>query len=249
VSRLLILGCSARKRGGPEPVEPLERYDGPMWRIVRHYLASEPLFGSDLEIWALSAEFGLVGRDEQIPMYERLMDERRAHELRPGVTARLAKVIRPDHKYVCLAVSERYMTAIEGVEGLLPDGARVTITNGTAGVKLAQLKAWLGGRDWQPRDDLPMRLEGKTDGERRMNLCGVTVRATPDEVFEVARRGIERGERGVRLFRDWYVQVDGKRVSPKWLVSKLSGVPTSRFDAGDARRVLVHLGIDVERVV
>jgi ABC-type multidrug transport system ATPase subunit len=44
------------------------------------------------------------------------------------------------------------------------------------------------------------------------------------------------------------VLLDGQPVAPKWLVSQLTGLPTSDFDASAARRVLLALGIDVEHV-
>ncbi|NNJ13466.1 hypothetical protein EKD04_024375 [Chloroflexales bacterium ZM16-3] len=41
--RLLILKCSARKRGGPEPTPVADRYDGPRWQVLRSYLRAQPM--------------------------------------------------------------------------------------------------------------------------------------------------------------------------------------------------------------
>lgn len=77
---------------------------------------------------------------------------------------------------------------------------------------------------------------------------GVPITLSRAAVLDAARAGIAAGDPGVQRFRDWYVLVDGQRVAPKWLVSAISGLPTTMFDASNARRVLLALGIDVERV-
>ncbi|NTU80213.1 MAG: hypothetical protein HGA45_12535 [Chloroflexales bacterium] len=57
--RLLILKCSAAKPGGPEPIPASERYGGPLWRVLRHYQRVQPIFAADLDVYGLSAEYGL----------------------------------------------------------------------------------------------------------------------------------------------------------------------------------------------
>ena len=60
--RLLILSCSQRKRPNRVLLPALERYDGPVFRMLRKFLRSCPARESHLEIYILSAQFGLLHR-------------------------------------------------------------------------------------------------------------------------------------------------------------------------------------------
>jgi hypothetical protein len=66
--------------------------------------------------------------------------------------------------------------------------------------------------------------------------------------MELARQGLTNDPHGAHRYRDWYVLVDGQPVAPKWLVSRISGLPAHAFDAAGARRVLLALGVSLERV-
>jgi hypothetical protein len=68
---------------------------------------------------------------------------------------------------------------------------------------------------------------------------------SPEEVLALARRALAERWGDPYNFRDWYAVVDEERVSTKWLVSLLSGLDVSEFQASEARRVLRKLGIAV----
>jgi len=89
----------------------------------------------------------------------------------------------------------------------------------------------------------PVALRGK------VMLSGVLLHMTRENVFVRARAALANDDAGARRYRDCYVRVDDQRVAAKWLASVISGLPTSRFDASNARRALLALGINVERVV
>jgi hypothetical protein len=57
-----------------------------------------------------------------------------------------------------------------------------------------------------------------------------------------------RGYREFANFQSWYVVVGNERVAPKWLVSQITGLPVSNFSTKEALRLLVQLGIEVNRV-
>lgn len=246
--RLVILACSARKSDAPQPVPAIDRYDGPMWRILRNFLRDEPLFARALDIWALSAQFGLVPACEFIPPYEQKMTADRAQELRPCVQARLQTVLDNSYDDICLALSSQYMAALEGWEELLPSGVRVTRTDGPMGIKLSRLKAWLRREEWTEKDMLPQRLEAVPNAPGRAQVAGVLVEMTKEDVLRIARERLQASAPHSKAYRDWYVVIDGRRVAPKWLVGIITGLPTSRFNAADARRVILKLGLDIERV-
>jgi hypothetical protein len=79
----------------------------------------------------------------------------------------------------------------------------------------------------------------------RATLKGAKIDATPGEVMSIARKALTEGIGEPKNFKKWYILIDGNEVSTKWLVSILSGLSVSDFQASDARRVLGQLGIPV----
>jgi hypothetical protein len=120
-----------------------------------------------------------------------------------------------------------------------PIGLTVTEAEGSMGGKQAQLHDWLHG--------VPPAMS--TNSRSGVALfCGVKIDFTPQQVLEVARLALESNEKGAADYRMWYVLVDNRRVSPKWLVNQLTGIPVNRFHSDSARHVLAQLGINIHRV-
>lgn len=219
-----------------------------MWQLLRKFLSEEPERARALEVYGLSAEFGLIPARQPIPNYEMLMSEERAVELRPCVMENLKPLLANEYSRICLGLSRRYLLALEGWESWAPSEVAVTVTDGPAGVKLAQLKAWLHGKTWQPNVRQPGYLKAPTAPPGKATIRGITIKLSRDQVFERARLALAGGDKRAGAYREWYVLLDGQRVSPKWLVSLISGLPTSDFDAGAARRVLLAWGIAIEHI-
>lgn len=248
--RLLILKCSARKRGDDVLLPVLERYDGPLWQVLRSYIRAQPDAAADLAIYGLSAEYGLISAATPIPDYERTMAPERADELRPRVIETFGQLMGERYDKLCLGISNRYLRAMCGWQSYLPSGLDVTITDGPMGAKLGQLRAWLEGRTWvSPAADRPVHLIAAEAPRGKAVLAGVHIRLTRDEALVKARAALAADGAGADRYRDWYVLLDGRPVAAKWVAGVISGLPTSKFDAANARRVLLALGIDVERAV
>ena len=248
--RLLILKCSAAKRGGPEPIPAAERYDGPLWRVLRSYQRAQPIVAANLDVYGLSAEYGLIRGDTPIPDYERTMAPERADALRPQVLDALQGLMRRAYDQLCLGVSDRYLRAMTGWEARVPPGTTVTITDGTMGAKLGQLRAWLDGRAWVPPSaSRPARIAAPEAPRGEVVLAGVHLRLSRGEVLARGRAALRSDGAGAGRYRDWYVLLDGQPVAAKWLAGVISGLPTARFDAANARRALLALGVDVERAL
>lgn len=248
VRRLLILKCSARKRGSREPIPALERYDGPLWQVLRARLRAAPNLAAELDVYALSAAFGLVSADTAIAWYDQTMSPERAAELRPSTLECFQHLMQRRYSSVCLGLSQRYLRAMEGWEALVPASLAITITDGPLGMKLGQLRAWLEGTTWQPDTSRPTRLTAPASPRGHAKIAGVEVAMTRDEVLDRARLALAAGIAGADHFRDWYVIIDDARVAPKWLVTQLTGQPTTRFSASQARQFLLQLGVDIESV-
>ncbi len=131
---LLILSCSQRKRDDPAELPAIERYDGPTFRTLRK-ARREGYWPHNLEVLILSAEFGLIEAETPIPWYDRLMDRKRAIELRPPVSQALAGRLEGCRIFVHLGSIYRLA---------LPDLPPETIyATGAPGQRAAQIKTWL----------------------------------------------------------------------------------------------------------
>lgn len=244
--RLLILQCSSSKRSSAEPIPAIERYDGPLWRVLRAYRREQGLWGADLEVFGLSAEYGLIPAEQTIPMYERTIDTDRANELHPTVLGEFRALMSRGYDQLCLGVSQRYLQVLEGWEELVPPKTAVTVTDGTEAIKLGQLRAWLRGEAWRGPAKRPERLVAEAQPRGNVRIGGVTLSMSREEVLAHARAALRKDGKQAKTYRNWYALIDGQPVGVKWLASVLSGLPTSAFQAAQARQVLLALGIDVE---
>jgi hypothetical protein len=77
------------------------------------------------------------------------------------------------------------------------------------------------------------------NGNSTFKWHGKTWNANRQELISQVRNWIIRGlpEEAVR-YRDWYINVDNQRISPKWLFHLITGAGYNEFDAPLARRIL-----------
>jgi hypothetical protein len=87
--RLVIAGCSRRKRAGTVPAPALELYEGGSIPWLRARLGGHPVFRRRVRI--LSAEHGLLQADSPVLPYDRPLDAGRARQLAAAVTGALAR--------------------------------------------------------------------------------------------------------------------------------------------------------------
>ena len=244
VRRLLVLSCSQKKRPDPGLLPAIERYDGPMFRVIRKFLRECPSETQNLDIFILSAEFGLIPATKRIGDYYHRMTPHRAVELQPQVLAELKRVLE-DHQYkeLFISVGQDYLGALAGYGVLVSGDLKVTVSNGGRGRKQAELYTWLRG-------GLPNLLHRTVATSQRgsIRIRGIEITLTPDEVLGAARRALAEDRGDPTRYWAWYVQVDDQQVAIKWLVSQLTGLPVSDFTTGEARRVLGQLGIKVVHI-
>ena len=227
----------------------IERYDGPAFRVVRKFLREAPTTLQNVDIYILSAKYGLIPASEHIVDYDQRMTADRAQELQGKVCAAFqGRVAESGYAQVFLSLGRTYRAALDGCEAvaLVKD---LTISRAPSGKRLSELKAWLYG---QPLTELeegePVPLPSlPVDVEGRAILRGVQIEMTPGEVMGIARQALAEGRGDPANYRRWYTKIDGQRVGPKWLVSQVAGLPVGAFAADEARRVLRLLGIQVYR--
>lgn len=242
MNRLLILSCTQSKRPEAQLLPAYKRYDGPSFRLLRRFLSQKL---NPPSVYILSAEYGLIRSNQRIPFYDRQMTRQRALELRPTVAAKLKRIFNnklydeTGEAFVCLG--KDYFQVVDADGTLFSSTPLVKVAEGSLGRKLSCLHDWLYGH--------PPKVSSSTlKTKGKAVLRGVELTLTPAQVFSIARIGIAERRGDSTGFKSWYVTVDKVRLSPKWLVSQLTGVPVSGFSTGEALRLLSHLGIKVERV-
>lgn len=235
---LLILACSQRKRLDTESLPAIERYDGPTFRLLRCFLRKQP--SAPLEIYILSAKFGLIPSDYQIPNYDQRMTKMRSRQLQPEVIAKFENILNAKpYQQLGICLGRDYFLALDKYDMLIKSGLAVRIATGSLGKKLAILHDWLYGKPPELASGQAIDLQGKAC------LKGIEVVMTPAEVLDVTRQALVEGKGNPASYQSWYVLVGDRRVSPKWVVSLLTGLPVSDFHSSAARRMLIKLGIEV----
>ena len=142
--RLLILSCSKRKRSALGLLPAIERYNGPVFFVLRRFLRDYPDKAKLLDVYILSAAHGLIPANHPIASYDREMIQSRVAELQPQVLAAFGKIMQDGYTSLCLVMGKTYLTALEGWQDLVSTNLVSTVAEGPMGVKQAQLKDWLG---------------------------------------------------------------------------------------------------------
>jgi hypothetical protein len=241
LSKLLLLGCSQRKKLHEGLLPAIKRYDGPAFRLLRRYLRQEATLSIDVKI--LSAEYGLISDSYLLPYYDRHITKEQAKRLHYWVIRDFTTVLNSKpYTNLLICLGKDYLELIHNYEAIIPDGLSVQVATGGIGKKLSVLYNWLyGASSLETNQDL-----ASTKGVGRIR--GVEVTLTAEQVLDVARKALTTQDEGATSYQSWYVQVDDQRVAPKWLVSQITGLPVSNFVTDDARRVLTQLGVEVKRV-
>ena len=147
IRRLLILSCSQRKHTSHEPLPAIERYNGPLFYVLRRFLRECPRQIDLMNVHILSAANGLIPGNFPTPWYDRKMDISRAVELRPQVNAAFSDILRDNYTSVCFVLGKTYLKAFESALKLVPPHTESTVTHGRIGEKQARLKKWLWGEN------------------------------------------------------------------------------------------------------
>lgn len=138
---LLIIGCSGQKVVDAVPIPAIRRYFGPMYKMLAKLLDTGSLpQGVELDIWILSAEYGLIPASQEIPNYDRRMTPERAIELRPQVNAKLQELLTQPYQSIYIDLGKDYLPAL-GEE--VPVHASITWGAGAIGQRISKVKRWI----------------------------------------------------------------------------------------------------------
>ena len=105
---LLIISCTRRKSLDVGLIPAIARYDGPTFRVLRRFLLQQPF--NCLDIYILSAKFGLIFHQELIPYYDQKMTKKRAEELHPKVILQIERIISHNsYQRLLICASKNYL--------------------------------------------------------------------------------------------------------------------------------------------
>ncbi len=243
--RLLIMACSQRKTSDPGQLSALERYNGPMFQVLHKYLHQNPTHAKNLDTYILSARFGLIQASQPIPSYDQKMTLQRAEELKLSVLNEFQQLWQNNAAYdeLFINLGRNYWPALDGYEQVIPSTLKIKKSQGSLGKRQVELRDWLYHNLPEPQQ--PPVTNGT---HKKARLRGLDIDLTPDQIFNLARAKLNENPKGAVNFQVWYVLIDEQQVSPKWLVSQLTGLAVGAFHSGEARRVLQQLGVEVKRV-
>ncbi|MYA70510.1 YaaA family protein [Candidatus Poribacteria bacterium] len=147
---LLIISCSQRKVETDGLLPAIDRYDGPTYRCLRKFRDANSdkkyPFPTNLRILILSAKFGLIHPETEIPAYDLRMTTERAEEIRHEVKLDLYhclhfyKIAYGGMDQVFINLGKTYMRTLDDFHW----GTIATMeASGGIGLKTQQMKAWL----------------------------------------------------------------------------------------------------------
>ncbi|MFB3918341.1 MAG: DUF6884 domain-containing protein [Terriglobales bacterium] len=136
---LLLMACSARKCPAPrEPIAAVDRYDGVFFRVLRKW--ARQTAGNRPDVLIVSARFGLIDAQTEIPDYDRRMTTKRAAELAPEIRLALkSRLEQNGYNRIFVNVGRDYLAALDGIDDL----SRASWASGGIGQRAQQLKRWL----------------------------------------------------------------------------------------------------------
>jgi hypothetical protein len=84
---------------------------------------------------------------------------------------------------------------------------------------------------------------------QQIQLAGEVFTLSKADVLNAVRAALAKGvSPEAERFVSWFLPVDGRRVSVKWVISLATGLPRDRFTSGQARRQLSKLGLEAQAV-
>ena len=141
--RLLILSCSQRKHATQEPLPAIERYNGPLFFVLRRFLRECPRQARQLDVYILSAAYGLIPGDFPTAWYDQKINASRVAELQPQVNTTFSDIRRDNYVSTCFVLGKTYLKVFEGLQNLVTTHTQPIVVYGTMGKKQTQLKKWL----------------------------------------------------------------------------------------------------------
>ena len=145
-SKLLIIPCSQRKKITDFPTSAINVYDGPFYRLLRKNIL-EFDNNNGLDIYIISAKYGLIDPLHEIQTYDQKMDDEQAKRLKPKIRESLLKIIKnKTYSEIFINTGKSYSLALDGFHGLVKrhsPSTQFTMGQGKIGQRLHDMKVWI----------------------------------------------------------------------------------------------------------
>lgn len=236
INRLLIVGCSRAKRKTEQMLPALERYDGPVFRVIRKQLSH--CEGGAPDIYVLSGRFGLIPASDAILDYDHVMTSEDFEPFVELVCAQLADVLaQTNYCEVLVHASGLYLTALRDAWSRT-DGPHRFEALGPPGARLGIVRSWL------TESPISKPAERRHDSSLPPRIRGVRITMTKEAALALAERALAGDfASGADRFFSAAVPIGERLVSPKWFVALITGLSLKQFGTSEAVRVLNQLGI------
>jgi hypothetical protein len=245
MNKQIILSCSKKKTLTKGLIPAIERYDGAAFRLIRRYIR---VSGNPLDIFILSGKFGLIPHTQRIPYYDSKLTLTKACKMRNKIHSQAKQLFLTDsngkEKNYFINLGQIYQHAFVKILDDLSVQAQVISVTGSSGNRLSKMHDWLYG------EKSPLRSEHQeTKTKKEIFIGGIRLKADAIDIQTIVQREHKKiGTKDMHHFYSWFVEIDDIKVSVKWLVSQLTGLPVSKFHSDQARKVLQQLGLKVQRV-
>ena len=140
MSSLLLQACSKTKRETETPTKAMDVYNGYYFKIIKKAI-HEGCFDDCIDIYILSAKYGVVDPTDEITTYDYKMDQDRAKQLNEEVVSKIEKEFnKKDYQYLIINLGQPYQEAVSGIENRI-NGEIVRLSGGLGerGAELKQL--------------------------------------------------------------------------------------------------------------
>ena len=182
---------------------------------------------------------------KQIPFYDEKLDKHKSQELTQLSISQSSHFFTDSEKTkeVFVNLGNLYLQVFEPILEKLSQTNSVVFTSGSSGKRLAEMHDWLYG------ENSPLRNEQNETKLTEVYIQGIRLQTNEAQIRAIIQKEItQNGIKDLQNFQSWFVPIDEMKVSPKWLISRLTGLPVSKFHSDQARKVLQKLGIKVQRV-
>ena len=140
-NRLLLLGCSNRKRSVSGYIRAIDLYDGPMFRVTRKALRSGDC-RAPFSLYILSAKYGLLSGEDLVEWYDQKLTKGRIEELRSQVRNDLSLLLDREQFDECfLCMGSLYLDLVGRTGPFEARSIRTIVAGGGIGQRASQPSA------------------------------------------------------------------------------------------------------------
>lgn len=139
---LLLISCSQRKKN-VNSARAIDLYDGPYYQILRK-LRRIGEYPTNLDVYIISAKYGLISENTVIEYYDQKMTDKRANELSVPISTLLQeKLTRTHYETIFINLGKTYLLSVADLDKIVPRTTKVIYAKGEIGQRMSSMKRWI----------------------------------------------------------------------------------------------------------